>query len=183
MTMPWRALAGLLLLGLVASTILGCGGDGPPASGAGEETPAAPGRGPSLEEPPGTTVTAAGRSVEAGIGSYCWTSMCVDKIGPITRGRLEVDRGTVVSVALPRGVTALRSANVTAFPAGASQDVGNGNTAWQPDFERGTELPATISGPAVEFAAQLPAGPYVVSIGMFVASGGDVQYGVLLEVR
>jgi hypothetical protein len=117
-----------------------------------------------------------------GIGSYCWTSLCIDKIGPITRGRLDVTRGGSVIVRVPASTPALRSVNVTAFPAGASQDVGNGETAWRPDFDRGVEPAHSLTGQNVEVQAQLDPGSYVLVVSMFFERG-DVQYAVVLDVR
>ena len=137
---------------------------------------------PAADAPPSTTASAGGRTVEMGIGTYCWTQSCVDKIGPITKGRLDVNRRDRVRVAVPAGTPPLREVNVTAFPAGVSQDLGNGETAWQPDYDKSIELIPVRIGQGIEFAADLPPGSYVVSVGMFFEPG-DVQYGVVLEVK
>jgi hypothetical protein len=117
-----------------------------------------------------------------GTGTYCWTTMCVDKIGPITRARLDLQRGIRIVVAIPAGTPPLREASVSAFPAGASQAVGNGETAWQPEFDRATELAATRTGADLEVTVDLPPGSYVLVVGMFF-NPGDVQYAVVLDVR
>ncbi|HWC29704.1 MAG TPA: hypothetical protein VG845_06440 [Dehalococcoidia bacterium] len=138
--------------------------------------------GPALEAPPGTNVSSGGATVEMGIGTYCWTSLCVDKIGPITKGTLTVSRGARISVAVPSGTPPLREVNIQAFPAGNSQDVGNGETAWQPDFDRATELPSSRNGQAVEFGSDLAPGKYVLIAAMYFERG-DVIYSAVLEVR
>lgn len=76
----------------------------------------------------------------------------------------------------------MREVSVSAFPPGASQAVGNGETAWQPDFDRATELAATRTGAHLEVTVDLPPGSYVLVVGMFF-NPGDVQYAVVLDVR
>jgi hypothetical protein len=172
----------LTLLLAVIGLVVACDSKSGDGGATGEEAPVATTAAPQFDKPPDTTVSAGGRTVQMGIGTYCWTNMCVDKIGPITRASLMVSRGDRVVVAIPSGTTSLKDVNVTAFPAGASQDLGNGETAWQPLFDRSSELPSTRSAGAIEFAADLAAGSYVLSVGMFF-DRGDVQYGVVLEVR
>jgi hypothetical protein len=135
-----------------------------------------------MDTPPGTTVSAGGRTVEMGVGSYCWTAMCVDKVGPITKGSLPVSHGDRVVVAIPGGAPPLTNVNVIAFPAGRSSDLGNGETAWEPLFDRGSELPSTRRAATIEFSAGVAPGSYVLVAAMFF-EGRDVQYGVVLEVR
>jgi hypothetical protein len=117
-----------------------------------------------------------------GIGTYCWGRVCVDKIGPITKGTLAVDRRDRVVVAVPPGTPPLREVSVTAFLAGQSQKLDNGDTAWQPDFAKSIELPTAELGQRVEFVADLQPGSYVVSVGMRFEPG-DVQYSVVLDVK
>jgi hypothetical protein len=172
----------LLYLVAVAIFIAGCGSDASPDTPAATEEVPAGGPAIPLDEPPGTTASAGGRSVEMGIGTYCWTRMCVDKIGPVTKATLSLARGDRVTVAVPSGTPNLREVSVTAFPAGASSDLGNGETAWQPRFEAGSELTPSVSGNSVRFTANLSPGKYVLVAGMFFEAG-DVQYAVVLEVR
>ena len=173
-------LFGAVALGYVLTACDSDSGQDSPATVAAtpEVTPASP----ASDAPPSTTASAGGRTVEMGIGTYCWTRICVDALGPITKGRLDVSRRDRVIVAVPAGTPPLREVNVTAFPAGASQDFGKGETAWQPDYDRSTDLISTRTGQTIEFTADLPPGSYVVSVGMFFEPG-DVQYGVVLEVK
>lgn len=53
--------------------------------------------------PPPATATASGRTVRLALGSYCWTTQCVDYIPPPRRTdlpRLQVPRGTKVVLRL-----------------------------------------------------------------------------------
>ena len=136
--------------------------------------------GPS-NEPPATTASAGGTAVEMGIGTYCWGNLCVDKIGSVTRGTLQIAAAEKIDVAIPGGAT-LRSFNATAFPAGDSTTLQNGDKAWQLDFERSVTLVSAHNGADVRIEGDLDPGTYVLTVGMFFESG-DVQYGVVLEVQ
>jgi hypothetical protein len=166
----------------LAVLALGCDFDDPPEEPVVvvDETPV--GGGPGMDAPPETTISAGGNSAPMAVGSYCWAVLCVDKIGPITRATLQVASGDTVSIVVPPGTPRLNEVSVAAFPAGQSQDVGGGETAWRPDFDRAARLDASIAGSLIEFTADLPAGTYVLTAGMFFA-GRDAQYGVVLQVR
>jgi hypothetical protein len=138
--------------------------------------------GVAIEEPPVTTVSAGGAEVEMGIGTYCWTTACVDKIGPVTRGKLQIASGDEVLVRVPDAAPVLNEVNVTAFPAADPQDLDDGSTAWRPDFDNSVTLPSERDEDEVRIDAALHRGTYVLSVGMFF-EGADVQYGVVLEVQ
>ena len=138
--------------------------------------------GPSGDSPPETTVSAGGETVGMGIGTYCWTTMCVDKIGPITRGTLVIASGDEVLVRIPDGAPALREVSIIAFPAAEPQALDNGETAWRPDYDIGVTLTSERDDEEIRIGATLAPGTYVLSVGMFFESG-DVQYGVVLEVE
>lgn len=118
-------------------------------------SPAGPGDGPPI-----STASAGGMAVEMGIGTYCWSNLCVDKIGPVTRGTLEIASGDEIVVAVPAG-PALSTAKVTAFLAGESMDLGNGEMAWQLDFDASVPLTSQRVGDEVKIEGGLPAGTYV----------------------
>jgi hypothetical protein len=145
------------------------------------ETPEIIAPAPTGDVPPDTTATSGGTTVGMGIGTYCWTTKCVDKIGVITRGTLTIASGDEVAVAVPSGAPALNSVSVFAFPAADPQPLDNGETAWRPDFD-GVMLTSELDEDVIRVGGTLEAGTYVLSVGMFFASG-DVQYGVVLEVQ
>jgi hypothetical protein len=193
-----RALLGVVTVMALAMLVLGCSGeeaDGAPdptsTDAAGEIAPSA---GPqdtatppplpdfSASEPPGTTGTAGGVTVAMGIGTYCWTNLCVDKIGPITRDALEIAPGDAVVVVIPDDAPPLNEMSVIAFPAVEPQELDNGETAWRPDYDNGVTLTPETAGSEVSIVADLEPGTYVLSVGMFF-NPGDVQYGVVLVVR
>ena len=135
-----------------------------------------------LAQPPGTTASAAGRTVEMGIGTYCWTSMCVDKIGPVTRGTLQVSRGATVNVAIPQGAPPLTEVHASVFPAGAPVSSSGGEEVWSHPPTDGTTLSTARGATGVEVQVDVAPGKYVLTVGMFFQPG-DVAYGVVLEVR
>ena len=137
---------------------------------------------PADMQPPSTTASAGGTTVDMGIGSYCWGNVCVDKIGPVTRGTLTVVAGDLVSVAFPDGAPGLNAVSVSAYAAGQSTDLGDGQTAWAPPLEDSQTLAYASEGPDLKIDASLEPGTYVLMVGMFFESG-DVQYAVLLEVQ
>ena len=185
-----RALAGLAAAVLLPLFVLGCSDDDdnpdpgtPPTQSVTEgETPQVGAPGPAFEEPPGTTASSGGTSVEMGVGTYCWTTMCVDKIGPITRGTLTVASGDEVVIAVPDGAPPLNEVSVQAFPAANPEEFDNGETAWQPDFNFDGTLTSKRDRDEVRVEATLEPGTWVLVVGMFFESG-DVQYGVVLEVE
>src|SRR5690606_36091608 len=70
-----------------------------------------------MDGPPSTTASANGQSIETGIGTFCWTMLCVDKIGVPTRGVLVVSNGDVVIIGVPDGVPPLREVGVAVLDA------------------------------------------------------------------
>jgi hypothetical protein len=126
--------------------------------------------------------------VALGIGTYCWNlssgGLCVDAVGPVTGTQtLAVARGTTMSVANPASGMAIREANVMAWQAPAAP-IGSGanELVWSIQPDTGQELSASVAPDGVQFAADLPAGRYVVAIMLFF-QGNDVTYGLLLEVQ
>jgi hypothetical protein len=132
--------------------------------------------------PPDTTAFSGGTTVEMGVGTYCWTRLCVDKIGPITRDTLTIASGDEISVEVPDGTPSLREVSVIAFPAAEPQQLDNGETAWRPDYDNGVTLRSERDEDAVRIDGVLEPGTYVLTVGMFF-DAGDVQYGVVLEVQ
>ncbi len=121
-----------------------------------------------------------------GIGSFCLPTLCVDKGGPITTATLAVRTGDQVTVAIPSAHGPLLAAFVNAFPAAAPRDLGGGATQWTMPSKT-TSLLSTLDDSEqpterVEFTVKLASGTYVVSVAMLLEDG-DVQYGVVLEVK
>jgi hypothetical protein len=176
---------------LLSAALLGACSDSegaePGATGAPSEPtlPAGSGANPPagipLADVPGTTATANGKTVEMGIGTYCWTSMCVDKTGAVTKGALDVSRGDIVEVAVPQGTPPLREISATAFQAGTPVNGDNGEQIWP--FNSDTrDLSTGRDGTKVEVDVDLPPGTWILTVGMYFERG-DIAYGVVLNVR
>jgi hypothetical protein len=147
-------------------------------------------RGPAggTKPPAASAVAANGSSVELGIGTYCWNlgsgGLCVDAVGPVTGTQtLAVERGTMISVANPAAGMAISGASVVAWQAPAAPIASGANElVWSIQPDTGQEMDATVAPDGVRFAANLPAGRYVVAIMLFF-QGNDVSYGLLLDVQ
>jgi hypothetical protein len=158
----------------------GAGGGLPTAgtSGAGGAPPAFP----ASDEPPATTASANGQTVETGLGTYCWTLMCVDKIGVPTRGTLTVSSGDTVSFAVPPAAPPLREAGANTFAAVDPQKLDDGSEIWPYPGSPGDAQEYAISGDSVDVMVDLPPGQYVLAVNMYFEAG-DAIYGVLLDVQ
>lgn len=155
----------------------------------GSQTPFPPSDVPLSDEPPASTATANGVSVETGIGTYCWTRMCVDKIGVPTKGTLTVSRGDIVTIAVPPGIPTLREAAANTWQAVGAQQLDDGSTIWPYPGSPGEPIAHGIAGNAVTVTVDLAPGTYVLAVSLYFEpvgtffNGGDVVYGVLLEVE
>ena len=172
---------------LVVLLIAACGGDSEDApSPADPGQPVSTGGGPSdsLPRPPGTAASAGGRSVEMGVGSYCWRTACVDMIGPVTKGTLTVSAGARVRVAVPAAAGDLDEAQVSASPAtGQAMKLDSGEEVWGfAAVGASTDLTAKVDAGEVSFTADLAPGLYIVSV-FLVFDAGDVSYGLVLRVE
>ena len=154
------------------------GSSGAPGSGGTGSAPPMP----DFEEPPVTTATANGETVETGIGTYCWTTMCVDKIGVPTKGSLTVSRGDIVTIEIPEDAPALREAGANVFEATEPQRLDDGSEIWPYPGAPGAEVASEVAGDTVEVVIDLEPGRYVLSVGMYFEAG-DVIYGVLVDVQ
>ena len=178
------ALAGPIFVS--AALVAGCSGDSNAApdttSGArGPNPPAGAPSGAPSDDAPGTTATANRATVEMGIGTHCWTRMCVDMIGPVTKGTLTVARGDSVQVAVPQGTPPLNDVSASAFRATTSTDLDSGAQAWSHGADS-RDLSTARDGSKVEIDVDLPPGTWILAVGMYFAQG-DISYGVVLEVR
>jgi hypothetical protein len=185
MTLPPRLFALIGPIFLTASLLSACS-DSTGASNSGPEQPTAGDSGanpPPLADPPGTTATANAKTVEMGIGTYCWTTMCVDKIGPVTKGTLQVSPGDTITIAVPQGTPPLREVHASAYEAGTPALVDNGDEIWSHPPTDSTDLAASTPNPtSIDVEVDLAPGKYVLTIFM-AFEPGDVVYGVILEVR
>jgi hypothetical protein len=120
--------------------------------------------------------------VEAGIGTYCWTLLCVDKIGVPTGEPLTVSRGDAVSVAIPTEAPPFREASASVFEALNAMPLDGGGQIWPYPATGGEEVAYTITEDSVHVTVDFEPGRYVLAVGMFFEPG-DVVYGVLLEVQ
>jgi hypothetical protein len=167
--------ASILAVLLCAVSLLACSD----AEGGSDDTPIL------TDRPPDTTASAAGTTVDMGVGTYCWTGLCVDSIGPATRGKLTVRRGDEVTVAVPAGGT-LSEVQAYLWPAsGPRANVQTGETVWSPAQVPNPfpKLPVRIDGGEVRVTVDAPAGQHVLVVGMWIANAGDAQYGVLIDVQ
>jgi hypothetical protein len=197
----WRmGLGGLVMFAVLVLTA--CGGDesnaATDATGVGGQAtatttpgsddatnePVRPGEPSALgmDGPPSTTASAKGQSVETGIGTFCWTLLCVDKIGVPTRGVLVVSNGDVVTIRVPDGVPPLREVGVAVFDAVNAQILDDGSEIWPYPGSPGEPVPFEMGPNGVEVPVELPPGTYVLAVNMYFERG-DVVYGVLLDVR
>ena len=167
-----------------ATPASGGGPTGLSGTGAGgvSVTPPAPPSFPATDEPPAASASANSESVETGIGTYCWTRLCVDKIGVPTKGTLIVSPGDTVSVAIPEGVPALREAGANVFEAVGALPLDDGSEIWPYPGATGAEVDYEVTNESVDVVIDLPPGRYVLSVFMSFESG-DVVYGVLVEVQ
>ena len=149
-------------------------------TGGGQVPPPAPPGFPATDEPPVTTASANGQTVEMGIGTYCWTLLCVDKIGVPTRGTLSVAPGDTVTIAIPDDAPPLREASANVFVAANAQTLDDGSEIWPYPGSPGEPLAHEIAGETVEVTVNLEPGQYVLAASMFFEAG-DVTYGVLLD--
>jgi hypothetical protein len=92
-----------------------------------------------------------------GIGSYCWGTLCVDKIGVATRGTLPVNSGDTIVVAVPQATSPLKDVGVSVFPAENGRPLDDGSTIW-PYGDSSTALDRTLLGPLIAVEADLAPG-------------------------
>jgi len=145
-----------------------------------------------LKGPPPLMASGAGVEGPIGVGTYCWSEkspgasggagICADAIGIITTPQIfAVPAGTTFEVTgfdefQPTSGTAL------AWPGSIpSQSVGAFAQAWMPEGDS-QSLDVSVGGEAVSFVADLEPGRYVVALGLLFPEG-DVQYGLVIEVR
>ncbi len=120
-----------------------------------------------LPEPPGSTLSYGGETVEGGLGSYSWVmgGGCAHAFAIIHGDEtLEALAGATLSFAY-RG-KALDSLSVTAFRAG--REVGGGGREDEflpPPWRKGAEdLRVRRSGARARIVADLPPGEYVLDV-------------------
>ena len=107
--------------------------------------------------------------------------MCVDMIGPITKGTLKVAPGDIIEVAVPQVAPPLNEVSASAFPATSPTVLDSGANAWSHSADS-RDLSTGRDGSKVEVDVDLPAGTWILSVSMYF-SQGDITYGVVLEVR
>src|SRR5918997_241765 len=139
-------------------------------------------------EPPGSTLSYGGETVEGGLGSYCWTwgggGGCADAFAIILGDdTLEAPAGATLSFDY-RG-KALDSLSVTAFRAGREGRGGGREVEILPPSSRkGDDLRVRRSGTRARIVADLPPGEYVLDVFARMPEG-DASYGfrLILEPR
>lgn len=185
----------LLLLSVAfAVFILGCAAaTGPDDTGGGETSE--PRREDSalqttmmFPEPPGSTLSYGGETVEGGLGSYCWlmggSGGCADAFATILgEETLEAPAGATLSFAY-RG-KALDSLSVAAYRAGREGGGGDPeDNQFLPPSRGGKakDLPVRRSGTRARIVADLPPGEYVLDVFARMPEG-DASYGFRLNLE
>jgi hypothetical protein len=192
----------ILLSVAIAVLVSGCAAATGPDDTAGGETSRARGEDPKppttmiypttikFPEPPGSTLSYGGETVEGGLGTYCWlmggSGGCADAFAIILgEEALEAPAGATLSFAY-RG-KALDSLSVTAYRADREAQGGpREDDLFLPPYRSGgaKHLPVRRSGIRASIVADLPAGEYVLDVFARMPQG-DASYGfrLILEPR
>ncbi len=208
-TSRWGLLALFGTVVLIASLGFACGSDG---EASGEPTPtrisvelpdeenADISDGLSGSAPPALTVTVGEESIEAGLGSFCYGTLCADAIAPITPvDALSAEAGQLLATLASEtiaevSVTAVPSSNLEnqtictspdgGTPTGPLCEGGTTLIAWTGTSDRGVALEPTADGATIDLdISTLEQGTYVVVFFVRFEGGGDAAYGVLLDVQ
>lgn len=143
-------------------------------------------------EPPGSTLSYGGETIEAGLGGYCWTSdqasSCVDAIGiSLGGGELAVSSGA--SLSFEYEGDELDSLDVMAYEVGPEGSKSNRieEGILVPPYQsvgKGDQPKARRSGTRASIATDLPAGEYVFDVRAGMPEG-DASYGfhIFVEAR
>ncbi len=171
-----------------AATISGdSGGRGPSQRAEDSAGPRGETAGDELAEPPGSTLSYGGEIVSAGLGSYCWVSVCTDSFGvPVSEETLTVPAGSTLTFAY--GGKKLDSLSVSAHRIGRKdrlETVAGGNFLIPDDESKGYErirLQTRRSGNRARITAELPVGVYAVEA-FAKFPEGDAFYGFRVVVE
>jgi hypothetical protein len=141
-------------------------------------------------EPPGSTLSYGGETVEGGLGTYCWlmggSGGCSDAFAIILgEEALEAPAGATLSF-IYKG-KALDSLSVAAYKAGREGGGGSREDDMFLPPSRGggrKDLPVRRSGSRARIVADLPPGEYVLDVFARMPQG-DASYGfrLILEPR
>ncbi len=186
----------------IAVLVAGCSAATGPDDTGGRETSEARGEDPKppttvmspttlmFAEPPGSTLSYGGETVEGGLGSYCWTKGgsggCSDAFAIIVvEEALEAPAGATLSFAY-KG-KALDSLSVAAYKAGREGGGGGReDDVFLPPSRGGgaKDLRVRRSGTRARIVADLPPGEYVLDVFARMPQG-DASYGfrLILEPR
>jgi hypothetical protein len=177
-------LAGGFLSGCAASQGSGSkGGSGSPEKTEGSGPPGSA----DAHRPPGSTLSYGGEAVSGELGTYCWVSGCVDKVGiPINEEALSVPAGS--SMTFEYGGKKLDSLSATADRIGRGnhlERIGRVSVLVSDEGSKGSQtvrLRSYRSGNRARIVADLAAGEYAVAVFVRV-SQGDALYGFRVVVE
>ena len=182
------ALAGAVLSGCASGTAPGDGTTREPtgrtedSSGPGDQVD-----GHELPEPPGSTLSYGGETVSAGLGSYCWVSVCADTFAiPVSEEALTVPAGSTLTFAYEG--EKLDSLNVSARRIGRRdqlKSIAGGKFLVLGEGNKGDDairLHTHLSGSRAHIATDLPAGRYAVEAFARFPEG-DAFYGFRVVVE
>ena len=141
-----------------------------------------------IPEPPGSTLSYGGETVDGGLGTYCWSGGggggCSDAFAIILgEETLEAPAGATLSFAY-RG-KALNSLSVAAYRADREAKGGpREDDTFLPPYgsKQAEHLPVRRSGTRASIVADLPAGEYVLDAFARMPEG-DASYGFRLTVK
>lgn len=141
-------------------------------------------------EPPGSTLSYGGETVEAGLGGYCWSTdqatSCVDAVG-ISLGGEKLTAPSDVPLSFAYKGEALDAVDVMAYEVGSG---GGRDNRIQHDIlvppyagvGKGKQPEVRRSGDRARIFARLPAGEYVLDVRAGMPEGG-ASYGFHLVVE
>jgi hypothetical protein len=139
-----------------------------------------------LPEPPEATLSFGDRTVTGSLGSYCWSSVCVDTAFPIDKSGALIPPDTKTLV-LPAGSEMVfdlggerpSSVSATAYPLNEREGPSSGERGGMPEGKR---LRVERANGQTRISGDLPPGACLVDVFVRVR-GGDASYSYNVSVE